>query len=59
MEWITQHGTDLWSIFTGVVAVASIVAKLTPTETDNKIIGAILTAIDKIALNNPPTKVVK
>lgn len=56
MEWITNHWTDVVAIVTGIVTVASIIARLTPTETDNAIIAKILQIIDMLALNNKPTE---
>jgi hypothetical protein len=56
MEWITNHWTDIVAIVTGIVTVASIIAKLTPTETDNAIIAKVLQIVDMLALNNKPTE---
>ena len=59
MEWITTNLTEIIAIITGIVTVASIIAKLTPTEIDNKVIGKILQMIDFLALNNKPTEIKK
>lgn len=59
MEWITTNLTEIIAIITGIVTVASIIAKLTPTEIDNKVIAKILQMIDFLALNNKPTEIKK
>lgn len=51
MEWIMENWTDLWSIATGVVTIASVVAKLTPTPADDAVMGKIVALIDILALN--------
>ena len=57
MEWIMAHSAELIGIFTGIVTVASIAAKMTPTEVDNKIVGFLLKLIDILAINTKPAKV--
>lgn len=44
---------------TGAVTAASIIVKITPTKTDNKILGAVLQFLELLALNNKPVKVKK
>lgn len=56
MEWILTHTAEIISLVTGIVAVASVVAKLTPTEIDNKVVGFLLKVIDLLALNTEPIK---
>lgn len=55
--WIIEHWDVILIGVTGIVTGASIIAKCTPTETDDKIIGRILQFIDRIALNNKPTEI--
>lgn len=38
IEWTTQHGTDLWTIFATMVTLASLIVKLTPSRLDDNII---------------------
>ena len=52
---ITNIG-EIIAIVTGIVTVASLVAKLTPTETDDLWVARILKFIDMLALNNKPTE---
>ena len=54
--WLLNNWDSVISILTGVVAVASIVAKLTPTETDDALIARILKIVDFLAINNKPTE---
>ena len=56
MEWLLENWDNILLGITSIVTGASIIAKLTPTQTDDEIIGKILRFIDKIALNNEPTK---
>lgn len=51
VEYITTHWPELVNIVTAIVAVASLIANLTPTETDNKIIAAIVRFINMLGLN--------
>ena len=56
MEWIMTHTGEIISVITGLVAVASAIAKLTPTKIDNKVVGFLLKVIDFLALNPEPVK---
>ena len=47
MEWL--------SILTGVITVASFIARLTPNETDNKWVANAQKIVDAIALSSKPT----
>ena len=55
MEWLIANWVDITAIIGGVVFVASIIAKLTPTEVDDNIVGKVIILLDKLALNNKPT----
>ena len=55
MEWLISNWVDITAIIGGVVFVASILAKLPPTEVDDNILGQIIVLLDKLALNNKPT----
>jgi len=59
MEWITANWVSVVGIITGIVTVASVVAKLTPTKTDDKLVGYALKFIDFLAINNKPTEIKK
>tara|TARA_R110002020_G_scaffold22733_1_gene76430 strand:- start:1526 stop:1702 length:177 start_codon:yes stop_codon:yes gene_type:complete len=51
MSWILENKEALISILTGVVALASAIAALTPTPKDDTIVGKIYKVIDLLALN--------
>jgi len=51
-NWIVAHIDDLIAIYLGLVGVASIIVKLTPTLKDDTILKAIIRFMGKyIALN--------
>lgn len=54
MEWITANWGSLVAIVTGVVTLASIVAKITPTKTDDKYVGYALKFINFLAVSAKP-----
>jgi hypothetical protein len=51
MQWIFEHAGDLFGIISAVVSVASLVANMTPTESDNKIVEKVGKAVHFLALN--------
>ena len=51
IEYITENAEMLLQIAASVVAVASLVATMTPNESDNKIIKKVSTVISWLALN--------
>lgn len=51
MEWVTQNWSELAAIITGIVTVFSLIANLTPTEADNKIVNAVIRAINLLGFN--------
>jgi len=57
VTWFQNHWTDLVAIYTGIVAVASIIVRLTPTLKDDTILLNMIKFIAKyLALNtNAPT----
>lgn len=56
MEFLINHWTDILLGLTSIVTGASVIAKLTPTKTDDRILGQILHFIDIIAINTEPTE---
>ena len=59
MDWIIANWASVVAIVTGVVTVASIIAKLTPTQTDDKIVAYVLKIVDVLALNTKPKEIKK
>jgi len=56
MNFIINNITEIIAIITGIVTVASIIAKLTPTQVDDIWMARILKFIDLLAINNKPTE---
>lgn len=46
MEWVVGNAADLLAIVGGLVVVAGIVARLTPTSKDDEIVGWLQKALD-------------
>lgn len=53
--WIVENWPVMLLGITGTVTGASVLAKLTPTETDDVFIAKLLKLIDLLAINNKPT----
>ncbi len=49
--WITDNKESVIGVLTGIVTVASIVATLTPNESDNKIVAKFSKVVSWLALN--------
>lgn len=59
MEWITAHWKDILAIIGGVVTVASIIVKLTPTQKDDNILAKVIKILAALSLYNTDGKLVK
>jgi hypothetical protein len=59
MEFIQANWGSIVAIITGVISIASIIAKLTPNKTDDKVLGCILKVVDVLAINTKPTTIKK
>ena len=59
MEWITTHGKDILAVIGGVVTVASLIVKLTPTQKDDNVLAKIIQILAALSLYNPDGKMVK
>lgn len=53
MSWITQHVTSVLQIVGGVVSVATVVVKLTPTPADDCLLAKLITVLSALSLCNP------
>lgn len=51
MNWIQNHITDILAIGSYVIAITSIIVKVTPTPKDDAVLAKILNVIKLIALN--------
>lgn len=50
--WITQHGAAVLQIIGGVVSVATLIVKLTPTPKDDHILAKVLNVLSALSLCN-------
>lgn len=53
MAWITEHWKDILAIIGGVVTVASLVVKLTPSTKDDDVLAKIIKILAALSLFNP------
>lgn len=51
MEWIINNWEGVTVAIMAVVTLASAIANLTPSDTDNKVVEKIASLIDTLALN--------
>jgi len=51
MEWIQNNWTDILQIGAYVIAIASIIVKLTPTQKDDAFLQKVIAFLKVIALN--------
>ena len=54
--WVINNWETILLAATGIVTGASVIAKLTPSETDDKWLAKILKVVDMLAINNKPTE---
>lgn len=52
INWCTQHWQDVLAIIGGVVSVATIIVKLTPTQKDEAVLGKIIAVLSALSLVN-------
>lgn len=50
MDWIIEHWDDLMLIVTGIISVASVIVKLTPTPRDDEELGRLRKLLHTMAL---------
>jgi hypothetical protein len=50
MNWILAHQTEIIAIIGGVVTIASIIVKLTPTPTDDKWFAKVYKVLEVLSL---------
>ena len=56
ITWTIAHSGDILAIITGVIATASVIVKLTPTEVDNAWLAKIAKVTEWLALNKDKLK---
>lgn len=47
-QWLIAHEADLVNIITGILGVATVVVRLTPTEKDDNLVHRIGDLVDKV-----------
>lgn len=53
MEWIVNHWLEIGAAYTALVTAASLIARLTPTDSDDKVVAFLLKGVNFLALNKP------
>lgn len=51
MNFIIENWEQLFAAITAIVTAASAIAAVTPSETDNKVVGKIKKVVDVLAIN--------
>lgn len=50
MDYVSAHSTELVTLLLAVLGVFSIVAKLTPTDADNKVLDKVLAVVHLLGM---------
>ena len=50
MEWIQANWVNITAVIGGVVTVASLIVKLTPTPSDDELLGKVLNVLKALSL---------
>ena len=53
INWIQANWKDVLAIIGGIVTVASIIVKLTPSQADDKVLAKIIKILAALSLFNP------
>lgn len=56
IQYVTEHGPDILQALLAIVGGASVFARLTPTEADDKFVDAVLRALNFLAFNKPAAR---
>ena len=59
MEWLHNNWKDILAIIGGIVTVASLIVKLTPTRKDDAFLAKVSKVLAALSLFNPDGKMVK
>lgn len=51
INFIQEHGAEMWMIWGAVITIASIIVKITPTKKDDKVFEVIYKILNTLALN--------
>lgn len=58
MNWIIEHWKDVLAVIGGIVSVASLIVKLTPTQKDDNVLAKIIKFLAAIGIFNPDGSVI-
>lgn len=53
LDWIVNHWADILAIYGGVVALATVIVKLTPTTKDDTALAWVIKVVDYFSTVNP------
>lgn len=59
ISWLQANWKDVLAIIGGVVTVASIIVKLTPTQKDDAFLAKVIKVLSALSLFNPDGSMVK
>lgn len=51
IEFIQEHGLELWGVWGAILTIAFFIVKLTPTDTDDKVLKTIMKVLTALGLN--------
>lgn len=54
VSWLVANWADVSSVVLAVLGAASLVARITPTEADNKVVDLLLKVVHGLGLTKPP-----
>ena len=54
IDWIMANWSQISIVIACIITIASVVVKLTPNETDNKVLEKIIKIAEAIGLNTDP-----
>jgi len=55
-DWIAENWQVVAMVIPGIITLASVIVKLTPNETDNEVLEAVIKFFEKLGLNTDPVK---
>lgn len=59
MEFITEHWKDILAIIGGIVTVASLIVKITPTQKDDTFLAKVIKILSALGIFNPDGSITK
>lgn len=59
IHWIETNGKDILAIIGGIVTVASLIVKLTPSQKDDVVLAKVIKVLAALSLFNPDGSMVK